>query len=316
MGGQADDEVSAKKLIKKALKKGSVPLAALRTSVVAALVASGKDEKKAKKMFEAKVALPIFSIGSNGTVSLASSQAEPASVAPAATGKRPATEAPAAKNAKKGGAAAPAAASAAGSSSVTMMSPAEAAKYCAEHSVTLTGGGADAFRPIATFAASGFTHDALASTAKFARPTPIQAVCWPIIAASRDVIGVAETGSGKTLAFFLPAISLIRAAGRSQNSSGENVLMLCLEPTRELAMQTEVVCASAGGPCGIRSICVYGGVPKGPQLSALRGGAQVVIATPGRLLDLHQNDRVCDLSTVQYLVLDEVRLGSLFVQPR
>jgi ATP-dependent RNA helicase DBP3 len=67
-----------------------------------------------------------------------------------------------------------------------------------------------------------------------------------------------------------------------------------------------VVCASAGNPCGIRSICVYGGVPKGPQLAALRGGAQVVIATPGRLLDLYQNDGVCDLSTVQYLVLDEV----------
>ncbi|EOD38751.1 hypothetical protein EMIHUDRAFT_70141 [Emiliania huxleyi CCMP1516] len=180
------------------------------------------------------------------------------------------------------------------------MDAAAAAAYCEQNSVALTGRGADAFRPLAGFADSGFGADALAAVAKFERPTPIQAVCWPVIAAGRDVVGVAETGSGKTLAFFLPAVSLLQAAaGKAGGGGAPSVRMLCLEPTRELAMQTEEVCAAAGKACGIASVCIYGGVPKGPQTGALKRGAQVVIATPGRLLDLYQNDGAVDLSRLE-----------------
>jgi len=122
------------------------------------------------------------------------------------------------------------------------------------------------------------------------------------------VIGIAETGSGKTLAFFLPALMHLRrspAASKGTGRGGKSLRVLTLSPTRELAMQTESLVRAAGEPCGVKSICVYGGVPKGPQIKALRDGIDVVVATPGRLLDLYQNDRAADLSTCTYVVLDE-----------
>jgi len=304
------DEPNAKKLIRKALKRGSKDLDALRTLVVGQLVDAGKSEKKATKVFEAKLALPLFATAADGTVSLAGAAPAPtqASAAAKRKGDKAAPE-PSAKKAKKAAAAggkAAAGSSSGGAGAVRMMDAAAAAAYCEQNSVTLTGRGADAFRPLAGFADSGFGADALAAVAKFERPTPIQAVCWPVIAAGRDVVGVAETGSGKTLAFFLPAVSLLQAAaGKAGGGGAPSVRMLCLEPTRELAMQTEEVCAAAGKACGIASVCIYGGVPKGPQTGALKRGAQVVIATPGRLLDLYQNDGAVDLSRLEYLVLDE-----------
>ena len=358
------DEPNAKKLIRKALKRGPKDLDALRTLVVGQLVDAGKSEKKATKVFEAKLALPLFATAADGTVSLAGAAPAPAQASAAAKrkGDKAAPE-PSAKKAKKAAAAggkAAAGSSSGGAGAVRMMDAAAAAAYCEQNSVTLTGRGADAFRPLAGFADSGFGADALAAVAKFERPTPIQAVCWPVIAAGRDVVGVAETGSGKTLAFFLPAVSLLQAAaGKAGGGGAPSVRMLCLEPTRELAMQTEEVCAAAGKACGIASVrrgpperrrtaqtpgrplarptprqplpsslrrrpgacgrrcrrrsrrpsqvCIYGGVPKGPQTGALKRGAQVVIATPGRLLDLYQNDGAVDLSRLEYLVLDEAR---------
>jgi len=304
------DEPNAKKLIRKALKRGPKELDALRTLVVGQLVEAGKSEKKATKVFEAKLALPLFSTAADGTVSLAGAAPAPAQASTAAKrkGDKAAPE-PSAKKAKKAttvGAKAAASSSSGGAGAVRMMDAAAAAAYCEQNNVTLTGRGADAFRPLAGFADSGFGADALAAVAKFERPTPIQAVCWPVIAAGRDVVGVAETGSGKTLAFFLPAVSLLQAAaGKAGGGGAPCVRMLCLEPTRELAMQTEEVCAAAGKACGIASVCIYGGVPKGPQTGALKRGAQVVIATPGRLLDLYQNDGAVELARLEYLVLDE-----------
>jgi len=156
----AEGDVNAKKLIKKALKKGPVPLAKLRDTVVTQLVAAGKSEKKAKKAFESKVALPIFT-QADGKVSLAGAVA-PSAAAPAATSKRAAEDAPATKKSKKGSAPTAAASSSSGAASSsltmpTMMSHAEAAAYCTENSVTLTGTNAEFFRPLATFAASGFS---------------------------------------------------------------------------------------------------------------------------------------------------------------
>jgi hypothetical protein len=95
-------------------------------------------------------------------------------------------------------------------------------------------------------------------------------------------------------------MNLLSAGGA--RSKGPTILVLA--PTRELAMQSEEVCRAAGGVAGVASICIYGGVPKWPQKQAIAQGAKVVVATPGRLLDLEQEGAI-DLSGVSYLVLDE-----------
>ena len=116
--------------------------------------------------------------------------------------------------------------------------------------------------------------------------------------------------SGKTLAFGLPAlhhIQTILAASPEKKSkkSAPMVSVLVLAPTRELAMQTDVTLSELGGPLGIASICIYGGVPKPPQIEALKQSkTRIVVGTPGRIIDL-ANDGALDLSAVSYLVLDE-----------
>ena len=186
-----------------------------------------------------------------------------------------------------------------------MVGAAAATAFFKEHNIELSGRGADGFRPVAAFADTGFGANVLRACASFSKPTPIQAVCWPIAASGRDTVGVAETGSGKTLAFILPALELVgRARARGEAASGVQVLVLA--PTRELAMQSDAVCAAAAKGCGFNSICVYGGVPKPPQRDAIRKGAEVVIATPGRLLDLN-SEGAAPLGTVSFLVLDEAR---------
>merc|ERR1719427_310427 len=139
----------------------------------------------------------------------------------------------------------------------------------------------------------------------FSNPTPIQAQCWPVLASGRDIIGIAETGSGKTLAFSIPALAHLKHRVESEGKSRSGCpKMLIISPTRELAMQSQEVLDVAGASCGVRSVCVYGGVPKWTQKEALKKGVEVVVATPGRLIDLI-NEGVCDLSQVSYLVLDE-----------
>ena len=119
----------------------------------------------------------------------------------------------------------------------------------------------------------------------------------------RDLIGVAETGSGKTLAFLLPGIVKINAEGNGKARKRQpNILVL--SPTRELAMQSDLVCNEASSETGIHSICIAGGMDRGSQNQALKRGAQVVFATPGRLISLLETNE-CDLSRTDYLVLDE-----------
>ena len=145
----------------------------------------------------------------------------------------------------------------------------------------------------------------MACCSAFKAPSAIQAQCWPVLLSGRDVIGIAATGSGKTFAFALPAIVHIRAQaplGRKLEDRGP--VMLVLAPTRELAMQTDTVCRQAGEATRVRSVCVYGGVSKESQRSQLVAGAHVVVATPGRLLDL-MNEGALSLARVTYLVLDE-----------
>jgi ATP-dependent RNA helicase DBP3 len=141
----------------------------------------------------------------------------------------------------------------------------------------------------------------------FQKPSPIQAQSWPLLMATkngrkRDVVGIAETGSGKTLAFAIPALS---SMVNSKQEKRRSPRMLVLAPTRELAMQSDVVLQEFGAVTGLRSLVVYGGVPKYTQLAELKKmNVDCIVATPGRLVDLIEEGN-CDLSKVQHLVLDE-----------
>jgi ATP-dependent RNA helicase RhlE len=129
-------------------------------------------------------------------------------------------------------------------------------------------------------------------------PTPIQREAIPPILAGRDVIGTAQTGSGKTAAFLLPILQ------RLLKGSPGRTRALVLSPTRELAAQTEAALHDLAKGTRIRGKAVYGGVGMAPQEHALRGGVDVVVATPGRLLD-HMSRRNVDFRALEVLVLDE-----------
>jgi len=130
----------------------------------------------------------------------------------------------------------------------------------------------------------------------YTEPTPIQEQAIPIALTGRDLLGCAQTGTGKTAAFILPALQIM---GRRPT-----VGTLVVTPTRELAGQIEDVARCCSKYTGQRVAAVYGGVGYEPQIKKLRRGVELLVATPGRLLDLHQRGDV-DLSHVEILVLDE-----------
>src|ERR1700741_4592370 len=132
----------------------------------------------------------------------------------------------------------------------------------------------------------------------YKNPTPIQSKAIPIILSGHDLIGCAETGTGKTAAFLLPIIQKLNERARP------GVRVLVLAPTRELAMQTQQSYIDLNGTKSNRSVVVMGGANARTQIAELRRAASVVIATPGRLLDLVER-RAVDLSQIEVLVLDE-----------
>ena len=134
--------------------------------------------------------------------------------------------------------------------------------------------------------------------AGYATPTPIQQQAIPVVMQGHDVLGLAQTGTGKTAAFMLPILNRLSAGKLGQ------VRALIIAPTRELAEQIHQTAISLGKKTRVRSLPIYGGVAKGPQAAALRRGAEIVVACPGRLLD-HMADRSIDLSNIEVLVLDE-----------
>lgn len=138
--------------------------------------------------------------------------------------------------------------------------------------------------------------------AGFAAPSAIQAQGWPVALRGRDMIGIARTGSGKTLAYTMPALVHIAAQPPLRRDDGP--ICLILAPTRELANQIQEEVIKFGSSSRIRSAALYGGVPKGPQIGELRRGVEIVVATPGRLIDLLEAG-VTNLRRVTYLVLDE-----------
>lgn len=159
-------------------------------------------------------------------------------------------------------------------------------------------------KPVTTFEEASFPDYVLheIKRAGFTEPTPIQGQGWPMALLGRDLVGLAETGSGKTLAYLLPGVVHINA--QPHLVPGDGPIVLVLAPTRELAVQIQNECLKFGSSSRIKSTCVYGGAPKGPQANTLRRGVEIVIATPGRLIDMLES-RVTNLRRVTYLVLDE-----------
>ena len=132
----------------------------------------------------------------------------------------------------------------------------------------------------------------------FTTPTPIQNKAIPVVLNDRDVLGIAQTGTGKTAAFMLPILQRLASGPRRR------IRALVLAPTRELAEQIHQATVDFSVNLPVRSTAIYGGVGKPVQLKALRSGVEIVIACPGRLLDL-LGDRLIDLSHVEVFVLDE-----------
>ncbi|CAG9853654.1 unnamed protein product [Phyllotreta striolata] len=158
--------------------------------------------------------------------------------------------------------------------------------------------------PVLNFDEASFPEYVMEELKKmnFKSPTAIQAQGWPIALSGRDLVGIASTGSGKTLSYILPAIVHINHQPRLKR--GDGPIALILAPTRELAQQIQQVANEFGQTSRIRNTCVFGGAPKGPQANDLMDGVEIVIATPGRLIDFLESNRT-NLKRCTYLVLDE-----------
>jgi ATP-dependent RNA helicase RhlE len=167
-------------------------------------------------------------------------------------------------------------------------------------SLETAGGGA---APLADFESLGLCRPLLeAIVAKgYTNPSPIQLQCIPAVLAGHDVMAAAQTGTGKTAGFTLPMLERLRHGPHARNNI---VRALVLTPTRELAAQVAESVAAYGRFLDLRSDVVFGGVKINPQMMRLRRGADVLVATPGRLMDLHQQNAI-RLDRVEILVLDE-----------
>ncbi|KAG7271155.1 hypothetical protein CRUP_002804 [Coryphaenoides rupestris] len=171
--------------------------------------------------------------------------------------------------------------------------PQEVEQYRRAKTVTVKG--RDCPDPIMKFNEASFPFD-------WTDPTPIQAQGWPLALSGKDMVGIAQTGSGKTLAYLLPAIVHINHQPFLER--GDGPICLVLAPTRELAQQVQQVAAEYGRASRLKSTCIYGGAPKGPQIRDLERGVEICIATPGRLIDFLESGKT-NLRRCTYLVLDE-----------
>ncbi len=157
------------------------------------------------------------------------------------------------------------------------------------------------------FADFGLSAEILRALADqgYEHPTPIQVEAIPVVMNGRDVMGAAQTGTGKTAGFALPMIQkLLPHANNSMSPARHPVRALILTPTRELADQVAESVKNYACHTGLRSTVVFGGVDIGPQTTALRSGVEILIATPGRLLD-HVQQKTLNLSQTEILILDE-----------
>jgi ATP-dependent RNA helicase RhlE len=160
---------------------------------------------------------------------------------------------------------------------------------------------------VLSFDSLGLSADLLQTVAEegYHTPTPVQADAIPLVLQGRDLLAAAQTGTGKTAAFVLPILDRMRQhANTSFSPARHPVRVLILVPTRELAMQVDASVRTYGRTVPLRSTVVYGGIPIEPQIKALRAGVEILVATPGRLLD-HVGQRTVNLGQVEILVLDE-----------
>ena len=175
-----------------------------------------------------------------------------------------------------------------------------------DYNISIKGGRIP--HPIRKWSEAGFTKEILdiIDSVGYTEPSPIQRQAIPIGLQNRDVIGVAETGSGKTAAFLLPLLVWIQSLPKSTviEDADQGPYAIIMAPTRELAQQIEEESNKFGTPLGIRTVAVIGGLSREDQGFRLRMGCEIVIATPGRLIDVLDN-RYLVLSRCTYIVLDE-----------
>ena len=158
-----------------------------------------------------------------------------------------------------------------------------------------------------TFESLGLAPELLRAIAEqgYDTPTPIQLQAIPVVLAGRDIMAGAQTGTGKTAGFALPILQMLQPHANTSTSPARHpIRALILTPTRELAAQVEESFRTYGKHVALKTVVIYGGVNMDPQIAALRAGVEIVVSTPGRLLD-HVQQRTINLSQVQMLVLDE-----------
>ncbi|KAK1155394.1 putative ATP-dependent RNA helicase DDX17, partial [Acipenser oxyrinchus oxyrinchus] len=185
---------------------------------------------------------------------------------------------------------------------VERMTQYEVEEFRKKKEITVRGNGCP--KPVAKFHQAHFPQyviDVLVEQS-FSEPTAIQAQGFPLALSGRDMVGIAQTGSGKTLAYLLPAI--VHINHQPYLERGDGPICLVLAPTRELAQQVQQVAYEYGKSSRIKSTCIYGGAPRGPQIRDLERGVEVCIATPGRLIDFLEAGKTT-MNRCTYLVLDE-----------
>uniref|UniRef100_A0A7N8XNA3 Probable ATP-dependent RNA helicase DDX46 n=1 Tax=Mastacembelus armatus TaxID=205130 RepID=A0A7N8XNA3_9TELE len=183
--------------------------------------------------------------------------------------------------------------------------------------ITVKGKGCP--KPIKTWVQCGVSMKILNALKKhnYEKPTPIQAQAIPAIMSGRDLIGIAKTGSGKTIAFLLPMFRHIMDQRPLEESEGP--ISVIMTPTRELALQITKECKKFSKSLGLRVVCVYGGTGISEQIAELKRGAEIIVCTPGRMIDMlgANSGRVTNLRRVTYVVLDEAdRMFDMGFEPQ
>ncbi|XP_022890518.1 DEAD-box ATP-dependent RNA helicase 24-like [Olea europaea var. sylvestris] len=198
--------------------------------------------------------------------------------------------------------------------SISGMSEPDVTEY--KKSLAIHVSGFDFPRPVKTFEDCGFSVELMKAIAKqaYERPTPIQCQALPIVLSGRDVIGIAKTGSGKTASFVLPMI--VHIMDQPELGKEEGPIGVICAPTRELAHQIYLEAKKFAKASGIRVSAVYGGMSKLDQFKELKAGCEIVVATPGRLIDMIKMKALTMLRAT-YLVLDEAdRMFDLGFEPQ
>jgi len=202
---------------------------------------------------------------------------------------------------------------------ITKMTNEEVAQYRREHLEGVRVRGRRCPKPIKEFSQCGLSSKmySVMKHYNYNKPTPIQAQAIPAVMKGRDLIGCAKTGSGKTLAFLLPMLRHVMAQRRVEQ--GEGPIGLVMAPTRELALQIYNEYKKFCKPLSLRVVCVFGGSGVADQIAKLKRGAEIVVCTPGRMIDIlcTNNGRICNMARVTFLVLDEAdRMFDLGFEPQ